>query len=74
MSENLAVRAAQLSTLPERIGGDVVSRFGGVLRCATCRREEKPLGRYMAIGWPTCCHGHAMTWWTQRQLDAGEDV
>lgn len=48
--------------------------FGGILRCGTCgaQRAVEGVGGFLARGWPTCCKGHAMTWWTQRQIAAGE--
>lgn len=50
-----------------------LAAFGGVLRCGTCgsQRPPGPIGNHLTQGWPTC-HGYAMTWWTQRQIDAGE--
>lgn len=64
----------RLLNLPEKIGADVAG-FGGFLRCETCRTEkllgDGDTGRYIASGWPVCC-GHTMTWWTQRQIAAGE--
>ena len=51
-----------------------IQDFGGLLRCTVCGREE-PLGNIagnLRNGWPRC-HDLTMRWWTQRQLDAGED-
>lgn len=64
---------SRAQTLPEAIGG-VLDHFGGILRCGTCGTTA-PLGnpgeRITRTGWPSCC-GYTMTWWTQRQIDAGE--
>lgn len=53
-----------------------LDQFGGYLRCETCRTvkqlEAGAAGRYTAKGWPSCC-GHTMRWWTQQQIDNGED-
>lgn len=49
----------------------ITSRAGGILRCETCRRTDTPKGEYWRTGWPRCC-GYTMSWWTQRQIDAGE--
>lgn len=51
------------------IGADL-QRFGGLLRCTVCGREE-PLGNVghkLGNGWPKC-HGYTMRWLTQRELD-----
>ncbi len=51
-----------------------IQDFGGLLRCTVCGREE-PLGNIagnLRNGWPRR-HDLTMRWWTQRQLDAGED-
>jgi hypothetical protein len=50
---------------------DMPSHFGGFLRCETCRVTMAVDPAYFTQGWPTC-HGYTMTWWTQRQIDAGE--
>lgn len=60
-------------SLPDVLA-ESVNGFGGILRCGTCGATA-PLGnageRLTRIGWPQCC-GYTMTWWTQRQIDAGE--
>jgi hypothetical protein len=45
----------------------------GILRCAKCSSTQDlgDTGHRLANGWPKCC-GLTMTWWTQRQIDAGE--
>ena len=47
-----------------------LQKFGGVLRCTTCGREEPVVGiaEFLQTGWPKC-HGYTMTWMTQRLLD-----
>lgn len=42
------------------------------LECSTCgkRREVGDVGRKFQLGWPTCCKGHTMHLFTQRQVDA----
>lgn len=56
------------------IGADV-DHFGGRLQCGTCgsRRPMNPgdAGRFLKDGWPKCCT-YTMTWWTRRQIEAGE--
>jgi len=51
------------------------ARFGGYLRCETCRRQTpvhtEDTARYLRYGWPAC-HGQTMRWWTQTQIDNGE--
>lgn len=49
--------------------------FGGYLRCETCqtRLELGEPSEHLRHGWPTHC-GQTMRWWTQRQVDAGEDA
>lgn len=58
------ITEAVAAALPDR---------GGFLRCGTCgaRQELGDVAAYLSSGWPTCC-GLTMTWWTQRQIDAGE--
>jgi hypothetical protein len=56
----------------DRIASDL-DGFGGYLRCSTCGHKKVlgNIGSKLANGWPKCC-GYTMTWWTQRQIDAGE--
>lgn len=57
------------------IATSATGHMGGFLRCGGCGRREQltrdRIGFYYANGWPKCCVG-TMTWWTQRQIDAGE--
>jgi hypothetical protein len=63
-----------LGGLHRKMDSDLQS-LGGYLRCGTCQRTvefvDGDIGLYMQHGWPKC-HGYTMTWWTQRQIDAGE--
>ena len=47
-----------------------LERFGGILRCGTCGREQPlgDVGAHTRQGWPKCCE-HTMSWVTQRELD-----
>ena len=55
--------------------GSALDNLGGYLRCSSCGATmglyRGDAGGYTAHGWPMCC-GRTMTWWTQRQIDAGE--
>lgn len=53
--------------------GTDLQAFGGFLQCGACghREELGDVGSRLRDGWPQCC-GYTMTWWTQRQIDAGE--
>jgi hypothetical protein len=65
--------AAYGSKMVKALGAEL-AEFGGLLRCTSCGLE-RPLGdpgRRLRDGWPKHC-GYTMRWWTQRQLDAGED-
>lgn len=47
-----------------------LKKFGGLLRCMTCGREDSlgdPDARVNGEGWPRCC-GQTMRWITERQL------
>ena len=57
----------------DKIAGDLTG-FGGYLRCETCghRQTLGNVANKLRNGWPKCC-GYTMRWWTQRQVDAGED-
>lgn len=73
MDTNAAAAAIErIRSMPETIGTDLQS-FGGFLQCGTCghRRPLGSVGHKLRHGWPQCC-GYTMTWWTQRQIDAGE--
>lgn len=58
-----------------RVVGADIEGLGGLLQCSTCDRQVEfysgAHADYLAGGWPKC-HGYTMTWWTQRQIDAGE--
>lgn len=61
-----------MTEMHEKIGGELQG-MGGFLRCSECglRAKVGDVGRRLREGWPKCC-GYTMTWWTQRQIDAGE--
>lgn len=65
---------ARAKGLPEEIGV-ALDKFGGVLRCGTCgyvyELQHGDTSHYTAKGWPKHCD-RTMTWWTKRQIDAGE--
>lgn len=69
---DLADALERARTLPEAVGADLQA-FGGFLQCGACghREELGDVGSRLRDGWPKCC-GYTMTWWTQRQIDAGE--
>lgn len=55
--------------------GQKLQGFGGYLRCTYCGKK-RPLGdagAKLSAGWPKCCHGHTMRWYTQSELDKGMD-
>jgi hypothetical protein len=64
--------AARLAGIHDAIAEELPS--GGFLRCNTCHRREDvgDVAANLLYGWPRCCRGHTMTWWTPRQIAAGE--
>jgi hypothetical protein len=64
----------------DTIADELVTRFGGILRCETCGRTQSLSGdviaQALARGWPKCedlgapYHHGTMRWWTRAQIDA----
>jgi hypothetical protein len=72
----------RVTEIHDTIADELITRFGGILRCETCGRTEPLSGDVIAqalrSGWPKCedlnaafDHG-TMRWWTRTQIDAGE--